>query len=150
MHDWEPWRTEADAEWLLTHSGDAFASIRRVFRPLGIGAGADAVSQSALGGILGSTPRNPALKIKGVQAEQVRYAEQRYAYTATQIDLRVCRRCDHRLEEQHRLLLVTSDTHRIDVGRARACRACDSGSWMFVSHMPSARRRRAELSKIVL
>lgn len=146
--DWEPWRVEADDDWLLSHSTDSFARIRRVFHPFS-GAG-DAVSHSVLGGMLGSTPRNPDLNVKGVQAEQIRYAEKHYAYTTTQVELHVCRRCDHRLQERHRLLVVAPDGQRAEVGQARACRACDAGSWMFVSHMPRARRRRTELAKIVL
>ncbi|GLI00850.1 hypothetical protein [Phytohabitans aurantiacus] len=148
MRDWEPWRVEADDEWLLSHSTDSFARIRRVFHPVS-GAG-DAVSHSVLGGLLGGTPRNPELKVKGVQAEQIRYAEKHYSYTATRVEVGVCRRCDHRLQERHHMLLVAADGRRAEIGRARACRACDAGSWMFVSHMPRARRRAAEIAKIVL
>ncbi|GAA4672826.1 hypothetical protein [Phytohabitans rumicis] len=146
--DWEPWRVEADDQWLLTHSGDAFARVRSVFHPLA--GGADAVSHSALGGILGSTPRNPPLKVKDVTAEQVRYAEQHYAYTTTQVELGVCRRCGHLLNERHRLQQVDARGHRTQVGSAHACRSCDARSWMFTSHMPSARRLRTSRSKIVL
>lgn len=145
---WEPWRTEADDQWLAAHSSDAFSRIRRVFHPLA--GGADAVSHSVLGGMLGGTPRNPELKVKGVTAEQVRYAEQHYAYTTSQIDLGVCRRCGHTLEERHHLLVVDARGYRQRVGRARACRRCAAGSWLFTSHMPGARRLAAARAKIAL
>lgn len=73
LGEWEPWRVEADDQWLLAHSGDALARVRRVFHPLA--GGADAVSHSALGAIFGGTPRNPPLKVKDITGEQVRYAE---------------------------------------------------------------------------
>lgn len=148
MPGWEPWRIEADAEFLATHSDDSFARVRRVFRPFA-GAG-DAVSHSVLGGILGGAPRNPELKVKGVTAEQVRYAERLYAHTTTHVDLGVCRRCGNVLEERHQLLLVNAGGHRHQVGTARACRNCDTMSWLFTSHMPSARRFAARNAKVVL
>lgn len=139
---------EADDQWLAAHSSDAFSRIRRVFHPLA--GGADAVSHSVLGGMLGGTPRNPELKVKGVTAEQVRYAEQHYAYTTTEIDLGTCRRCGNQLEERHKLLLVDPHGYRRHVGTARACRRCAAESWMFTSHMPGARRLAASRSKIAL
>lgn len=145
---WEPWRTEADDQWLAAHSGDAFSRIRRVFHPLA--GGADAVSHSVLGGLLGGPPRNPDLKVKGVTAEQVRYAERHYSYTTSQVDLGVCRRCGHTLEERHHLLVVDPHGFRQRVGTARACRRCAAGSWMFTSHMPGARRLAASRAKIAL
>lgn len=148
MKGWEPWRVEADDDWLATHSGDAFTRLRRVFRP--IAGGADAVSHSVLGGILGGAPRNPELKVRGVTAEQVRYAEKLYAYTTTQVDLDVCRRCGNALEERHRLLLVDCDGARRQVGMTRACRGCDAESWLFRSNMPSARRLATRNAKVVL
>ena len=145
---WEPWRTEADDEWLAAHSGDAFARIRRVFNPLA--GGADAVSHSALNSIFGGAPRNPQLKVKDVTAEQVRYAEQHYSYTACQIDLGACRRCGNVLEERHRLLFVDPHGNRHQIGQARACRNCAAESWLFTSHMPGARRLAASRAKIAL
>jgi hypothetical protein len=145
---WEPWRVEADDHWLAGHSGDVFARIRRVFHPLT--GGADAVSHSVLGGILGGTPRNPDLKVRGVQAEQVRYAEKLYAYTTVAVELNACRRCEGVLEERHRLLLVDVHGGRTQVGSTRKCRSCDADSWMFTSHMPSARRRHREHARVVL
>lgn len=145
---WEPWRTEADDQWLAAHSSDAFGRIRRVFHPLA--GGADAVSHSVLGGLLGGPPRNPDLKVKGVTAEQIRYAERHYSYTTTQVDLGVCRRCGHKLEERHRLLVVDPHGYRQQVGTARACRRCAAESWLFTSHMPGARRLAASRAKIAL
>ena len=52
-------------------------------------------------------------------------------------------------EGAERAAVLVAD-ERAELGQARACRACDAGSWMFVSHMPRARRRRTELAKIVL
>ncbi|MDQ7904000.1 hypothetical protein RB614_05625 [Phytohabitans sp. ZYX-F-186] len=145
---WEPWRTEADDQWLAAHSSDAFSRIRRVFHPLA--GGADAVSHSVLGGMFGGAPRNPQLKVKGVTPEQVRYAERHYAYTTSHVDVGLCRRCGHPLEERHHLLYVDPHGHRQRVGTARACRRCAARSWLFTSHMPGARRLAAARAKIAL
>lgn len=148
MQRWEPWRVEADDEWLASHSSDTFARVRRIFHPFA--RTGDAISHSALGGILGGAARNPELNVRGIVAAQVRYAEQQYAYTTTQVDLDVCRRCGNTLEERHRLLLVDCDGGRRSVGAVRACRGCDTESWLLKSHMPSAHRLVAQRAKVVL
>jgi hypothetical protein len=144
----ETWRTEADDEWLATHRSTALTAIRQCFRPLG--SIADATSHSAAGALFGGAPRNPPLKVRGTQAEAVRYAEGRYAYTAVRVDLAVCRICGMRLEEAHRLILVAADGGRTQVGSVRRCRACAKDSWLFESHMPTTRAARERDQRVVL
>lgn len=136
-------RTEADDNW-LTKRSDTFATIRRWFRPVLGDTVGDAVSRSEAAGLLLGPPRNPSLKVRDGHTEQVRYAEQQYAYTTVQIDMGLCRRCGDLLKERQRLVFVEHDGSRSSIGAVRMCRACDADGWMFQSHMPSvvaARKR---------
>lgn len=148
MTTWEPWRVEADDEWLAAHSSDTFAAVRRLLHPL-VGT-ADAVSHSPLSGILGAAPRNPELKIRGVQAEQVRYAEQQYSYTTVTVAVEECRRCGSHIKQRHRMMLVDAAGQRTQYGSVAKCPRCDTGSWMFQSNMLSARTRRDHDRKVVV
>lgn len=134
--DWEPWRTEADDAWLAAHSSDTFARIRAYLSPL-VGP-ADALSQSPVSAILGGAPRNPVLRVRDIQAEHVRYAEQRYAYTTVTVTRSLCRRCGDVVQQIYRLARVDEAGRRDEWGSVRACGRCDAESWMFKSHMPSA------------
>ena len=145
----EPWRTEADDDWLAEHSSDTFARIRRI-ASFGT-ASATAIADSAAAGFLLSPPRNPNLRVRDVTAEQVRYAESQYAYTTILIvDNELCPRCGCLYAQVRKLELRAADGHRTRVGEARKCRRCDRESWMFRSWMPHAVAREAMHSRAVL
>jgi hypothetical protein len=145
----EPWRREADDEWLTTHHGETFATLRSYLRPF-IGATiGDALSRSELAGVLLSPPRNPPLG-RPSRTEQVRYAEQHYAYTTIQVDLALCRICGSRLQERHRVWFVRANGLRRTIGEVRMCRSCQADSWMFRSRMLSAEDARTRGDKVVL
>jgi hypothetical protein len=145
----EPWRGEADDEWLSTHRGETFATLRSYLRPfIGTQIG-DALSRSEIAGVLLSPPRNPPLG-RPSRTEQVRYAEQHYAYTTIQVDLALCRICGSRLLERHRVWFVRGNGLRRTIGEVRMCRSCQADSWMFHSRMLSAEDARARGVKVVL
>jgi hypothetical protein len=149
LDDLRAWRGEADDEWLTTHRGDTFATLRGFLQPfIGTRIG-DAVSRSEIAGVLLSPPRNPPLG-RPSRTEQVRYAEQHYAYTTIQVDLALCRICGSRLLERHRVWLVPGNGLRRTIGEVRMCRSCQADSWMFHSHMLSAAYARSRGSKVVL
>ena len=148
----EPWRTEADAEWLARHSSDGFARWRRRLARFGLVG--DAFSNAELGPFRGA-PRNPELRRTGKSYAVIRYTEYQISYTTVHVELAWCRRCGGRLEI-HRVVR-RGKLHgggeilgeRI-VGEVRACRRCDAGSWIFQSHMPATNRARARSRYVVL
>jgi hypothetical protein len=81
----EQWRTEADDEWLATHSSDSFARLRRRIRRFGVLG--DSISHAELGPF-GGAPRRPRLKVGGRTYSFVRYVESHVAYTTVHVDLR--------------------------------------------------------------
>lgn len=142
----DEWRTEADDEWLASHSGGVMIRLGR-FAGGGL---ADGVSNSAAAGLLGSTPRHPPLKVRDGQAEQIRYAEGQYAYTTVATRQQYCPRCGGPTAEQVGLERVTEDGEHQVTGSLCRCRECDADSFMFRSWMPRALARARLRRRIVL
>ncbi len=137
----EEWRQEADDEWLAGRRSTFFR--RRRFRF------AQAFADAELGPFRGP-PRNPTLRLTDKGYSHVRHALRVYAHTAVVVDLLVCRRCGHRLLEEHRLVLRREDGASLTLGWVRMCRKCQKEAWLFTSHMPSHLAGRARDAKAVL
>jgi hypothetical protein len=135
------WRYEADDEWLASRRSTFFKRRRNLLL--------QAVSHAELGP-WGGPRRNPQLRLSDKTYAHVRYALREFAYTTIQVDLLECRRCGHRLLEEHRLVLHREDGARVSVGRVRMCRRCQKEAWLFTSHMPHAVAGRVRDNKAVL
>ena len=135
------WRYEADDNWLVGRRSAFFKRRRsRYF---------SAVADAQLGPF-GGAPRNPTLKISDKGYSHVRFAPREYSFTTIQVELLHCGRCGHRLLEEHRLILRRAEVGNRTLGLVRMCRRCEKDAWLFVSHMPAARRGRRRDRKAVL
>ena len=101
-------------------------------------------------GPYGGPRRNPTLKISDKGYSHVRFAPREYSYATIQVELLHCGRCGHRLLEEHRLIFRRPEAGSRTLGLVRLCRRCEKDAWLFVSHMPSARRGRRRDRKAVL
>jgi hypothetical protein len=140
------WRVEADDEWLATHRSATFQRLRRLKR---LAALSGAVSNAELGPY-GGAPRRPQLKLGGKTYSVVRHVEHHISYTTISVDLERCRYCGRQLVERHQLVQVGPEGRRVRVGVVRACRRCQSSSWLFHSRMPATIRARRRDRKVVL
>jgi hypothetical protein len=136
----EVWRGEADDEWVAGHRSNLMAWLRRRFGALrGVG---EAVSDAETGPYAGA-PRNPRLRLEDDPGyATVRYATDRMAYTTTTTTADVCERCGRPLVEEHEIEYVRGEGGHLPVGAVRACRACQAGSWLRESRMPTVSRAR--------
>jgi hypothetical protein len=143
----EPWRTEADEEWLAAHSSDSFARVRRALGRVGLGGGlGEAVSQAELGPF-GGAPRNPPLRLESKGYSTIRPAAQKYAHTVVQVDTEPCRRCGAEPATAQRVTCVREDGARVVVGTVRLCAACQAP---YESPMPATARARERARRVVL
>ena len=145
----EPWRTEADEEWLARHRSNRFARIRRLLGRAGFGL-ADAVSQAELGP-LGGAPRKPKLKTDDAEYSVIRPVAHGIAHMtiAAAMDPERCRRCG-RAVEVHGMTRVGPDGERVNIGSIQECPHCGADSWQLRSHMPGVERFRRQARKTVL
>jgi ribosomal protein L37E len=145
----EPWRTEADDEWLARHRSNRFARIRRMF---GGGAAelAGAVSEAELGPFRGA-PRKPKLKTEEAEYSVIRPVERGIAHMAiaATVDPQHCRRCGQAVQV-HGMTRVGPDGERANVGSIQECGHCGADSWQLRSHMPAVERFRRQARKTVL
>jgi len=143
----EPWRVEADDEWLAGHRSQAMTRFRRRFsRVLTVG---DAVSNAELGPFAGA-PRNPPLRVATSRYSVIRHVVAVYAYTSIKVMLEYCSGCGRPVQEAHHAMTVRSDGERVYLGAVRKCRSCAGDSWLFRSRMPSVAKARLLAEKVVL
>ncbi len=146
----EPWRTEADEEWLARHRSNRFERIRRWFGDSGAGI-AGAISQAELGPF-GGAPRKPKLKQENAEYSHVRPVSRGIAHTtiaAAATDPEHCRQCGQPVEV-HDVNTVGPDGERVNVGSIQQCDHCGADSWQLRSHMPAVERFRRQARKTVL
>lgn len=144
----EPWRIEADEEWLDRHRSNRFERIRRMFGGSGASL-AGAMSQAELGPF-GGAPRKPKLKHETAEYSVVRPVSLGISHlTVAAAEPGHCRRCGQPVEV-HGVNRVGPDGERINVGSLQQCAHCGADSWQLRSHMPAVERFRRQARKTVL
>ncbi|NUR69243.1 MAG: hypothetical protein HOU81_00225 [Hamadaea sp.] len=123
------------------------ANVRRRFSRILIAG--DAVSNAELGPF-GGAPRNPSLRTAPARYAVIRHVVAVYAYTSIRLMLEYCQRCGRPMQEAHHVATVRADGVRLSLGAVRACRSCDTESWLFRSHMPAVAKARRAAAKTVL
>lgn len=135
-------------EPIQEHRSRVFATFLAKFGYSGI---AGAVSGADIG-ILGGAPRNPNLKPgQGSDSSYVRHAEGQYTFTMVHVQDHpgYCPQCGSWAYESAELTVHHEVRGLERVGNVKACRKCQSESWMFVSHMPHAIAARERDRKVI-
>ena len=143
----DDWRTEADDEWLSGHRSRVYSRLLRRLRLLSRFGAALADAET---GPFSGPRRNPRWRMEGPKYSTVRYTQQHIAYTAVRVEPDRCRFCGQELVAVHHVGHATGDATWTPAGAVRACRACQTDSWLFRSGMPAVAKARERDRKVVV